>query len=380
MKISKKNLLKIITEGQEMDEFAERSKGTQNITNKISKFRPLWFPGNDNDKMPDGWIVNKDKVPGGEVYFLFLNGKDQEEWEIENAEFLEKLHTEINKPFQIVAKKATSEHPRNKMTGLSYVPSGNKNPLSKKLKIVINKLVNDTLATPEVNARLEKLSIPMIRARDTKHLNRYGEMSNEKIVYETHSFNSYLSSNQFLNFVVARIQNKPITDEFKDYHLARQFNQIYQNWSETTKNDKSYMGKTDAYKLDKYGMDEANLDVAVRMDLSIRGYLRKGMDQDKYEWAITFKTRFGRKLHDSQWMSGLSPDKNKVIVKTIDLEPGVRFDDEDTVLDNFEIKNALIEALSELRDVFFKEYKPIETLKLANFKQSDVIKTSPIGR
>ena len=79
-------------------------------------------------------------------------------------------------------------------------------------------------------------------------------------------------------------------------------------------------------------------------------------------------------------MSGLSPDKNKVIVKTVDLEPGVRFDDEETVLDNFEIKNALIEALSELRDVFFKEYKPIQTLKLANFKQSDVIKTSPISR
>ena len=378
MRISKEQLIKVISENQEVDEFALRPKGTQRTEHRVRQFKPLWFPGNDNDAMPDGWIVNKNKVAGEEQYFLYLNGKDQEEWEMDNAEFLEKLHQETGKEFTIMPKTATKEHPRNKQTGMSYVPSGEKKPVSTKLKIVINKLVNDILATPEVNARLEKLSIPMIRARDTKHLNRYGEMSNDKIVYETHSFNAYNSANQFLNFVVARIQNKPVSDQYKEYHLARQFNQVYANWSETTKNDKAYMGKTEAYKLDKYGMDPDNLDVAVRMDLKITGYLRRGGNANEFRWTITFNTRFGRKLTDSQWMGGLNPDKNKVIEKSVSINPEAQIQEDKTILDDFAVRNALIEGLTELKDAFFNEYKPIQSLKLAQFRQSDVISSKPV--
>jgi hypothetical protein len=160
------------------------------------------------------------------------------------------------KDFQIVDKTTTKYKPRNKQVGTSYVHSGINKPVKTKMKIEINRIVHQILATPEVNARLERLSIPDIRARETKHLNHYGEMSNDKIEYQTHTFNSYLSANQFLNFVVARIQKAPIEMEHKSYHLARQFNQIYNNWDETVKNQQSYQGKTDAYKLDKFGMDE----------------------------------------------------------------------------------------------------------------------------
>jgi hypothetical protein len=357
-----------------MDEFAYRPLGTQDVSNKVSSSRPIWFPGNENDDMPDGWELNPSKTIGQEKYYMYLNGKAEEEWIAANQEFLDNLMEKTGKDFQIVDKTTTKYKPRNKQVGTSYVHSGINKPVKTKMKIELNRIVHQILATPDVNERLERLSIPDIRARETKHLNHYGEMSNERIQYQTHTFNSYLSANQFLNFVVARIQNKPIEQENKSYHLARQFNQIYNNWDETIKNQQSYQGKTDAYKLDKFGMDESNLDVSVRMDLTINGRLKRAGDVREYEWEITFQTKFGRKLQDSRWLGSLNPDKNLKIRKTVDLEPGIEFDDSRLTINNFEIKNALIEALTELKDTFFNKYKPIDSLQLAQFKQTDVTK------
>jgi hypothetical protein len=131
-------------------------------------------------------------------------------------------------------------------------------------------------------------------------LNRYGRVDNQEVNYQTHTFNSYLSSTQFLQFVTARITGKKLEDEFKSYHLARQFNELYMNWEETKKNSKQYMGKTPSYMLDAYGFDEANLDVTVRMDLSIKGT----MLDNRYLWTVIFKTKFGRKLKEDRWVNG----------------------------------------------------------------------------
>ena len=70
MRISKKNLLKVISENQEMDEFAYRPLGTQDVSNKISSSKPIWFPGNENDDMPDGWELNPSKTIGQEKYYF----------------------------------------------------------------------------------------------------------------------------------------------------------------------------------------------------------------------------------------------------------------------------------------------------------------------
>lgn len=380
MRISKKHLLKVITENQEVDEFAYRPKGTQDVSNKISSAKPIWFPGNENDDMPDGWELNPTKTPGEEKYYMFLNGKEQEEWEQANQDFINELMEKTGKDIEIIDKTNTKYKPRNKQVGTSYIHSGVKKPVSTKIKIELNRIVHQILGSPDVCERLEKLSIPEIRARDTKHLNHYGTITNEKIVYQTHTFNSYLSANQFLQFVVARIQNKPVEQEFKSYHLARQFNTLYANWDETIKNTVGYEGKTEAYKLDKFGMDEDNLDVSVRMDLGITGYLQQGQGEKRFEWDVKFQTKFGRKLHDAKWLGNLNPDKLKRITKNVTLDPDTVIDDEHLSINNFQIKTALIEALTELKDTLFNEYKPIDTLKLAQFKQSDVIKNGTIGR
>ena len=131
------------------------------------------------------------------------------------------------------------------------------------------------------------------------------------------------------------------------------------------------MGKTDSYMLDKYGFDEDNLDVTVRMDFSIKGQLL----DNQYLWTVRFKTKFGRKLKEDRWVNnGLELDKDKTIRKTAELEPGTRFDDKNTVMESLSIKTALIEALDELRDIIMTEYKPVEMLKKANVKQYDITK------
>jgi len=370
MRISKKDLMSVISE-QEFSEMAYRPKGTQDVSNKISSGRPIWFPGNENDDMPDGWELNPTKTPGEEKYFMFLNGKAEEEWIQQNSEFLDQLYEKTGKDFVIVDKKSTKYKPRRKEFGTSYIHSGVNLGAATKIKRIINKIVFETLATPDVNARLERLSIPDIRARDAKHLNRYGKISNEEINYGTHTFNSYTSAEQFLDFALARVQNKSIPAEYKSYHLARQFNKMYNNWDETVKNNNVYHGKTDSYKLDKYGFDEDNLDVTVRMDLIIKG--RLNTFENTYKWVINFKTRFGRKLKDSHWMGSLSPDKNVVIEKEISFDPQEEFNDTNTVMDNFQIATGLIEGLTELKDKFFNEFKPLHTIKLASIKQTDVI-------
>lgn len=381
--ISKKDLLVQLREQGEVDEFAYKAKGTQDISNKLAKFRAIYKPGNETNT-PDAWELKdlrtvldpetnknvKEVVPGSERIWVPLGNDELQAFIDNNQDWLNGLSDKYGMQPELVAAKRTIDTPRNAKAGTSYVPSGESNPAQTKIKTELNRLVQEYLGNPEVSARLERLSIPEIKARDRQHLNKYGRVDNEQINYQTHTFNSYLSAKQFLAFVTARVTGKKLEDKYKSYHLARQFSQIYQNWDETKKNQQHYAGQTDAYKLDKFGFDEDNLDVTVRMDLSIKGRL-KG---NTYEWEVNFKTKFGRKLKDARWLSSLELDKNETIEKTAELEPGTQFDDKMTVMNSLPIKTALIEALDELRDIIMNDYKPIQMLNLANVRQYDITK------
>jgi len=367
--ISKKDLLVQLQEQADVDEMAYNQKGTQDTSGKIAKFRPI-FKSDNKTNIPDGWAINKDKVAGEERIWIPLDGSELEAFKEVNQEWLDSLTDKYGKEPELVAAKRIKDQPRSAKVGTSYQHSGVNKPATTKIKIDLNRLVEEYLGNPEVSARLERLSIPEVKSRDRKHLNRYGRVDNDQINYQTHTFNSYLSSTQFLQFVTARITGKKLEDEFKSYHLARQFNELYMNWEETKKNSKQYMGKTPSYMLDAYGFDEANLDVTVRMDLSIKGT----MLDNQYLWTVIFKTKFGRKLKEDRWVNGLTLDKDLTIRKTAELEPGTQFDDKMTIMDSLPIKTSLIEALDELRDTIMTKFKPVETLKLANVKQYDITK------
>ena len=387
--ISKKDLLVQLREQGEVDEFAYNKKGTQDTSNKLAAFRPIFRDGNTTN-IPDGWelkklntiedpntgIKRKELVPGSERIWIPLDGMELEAFKEANQEWLDSLADQYGMEPELVAAKKVKDQPRSGKAGTTYQHSGVNKPATTKIKIELNRTVEEYLGNPEVSARLERLSIPEIKSRDRKHLNRYGRVDNDQINYQTHTFNSYSSSTQFLKFVTARIGGKKLEDEYKSYHLARQFNQQYMNWEETKKNSKQYMGKTDSYMLDKYGFDEANLDVTVRMDLSIKGQLL----DNQYLWTVRFKTKFGRKLKEDRWVNnGLELDRDETIRKTAELEPGTDFNDKMTVMDSLPIKTALIEALDELKDMIMTQFKPVEMLKKANVKQYDITKKNNVN-
>lgn len=380
--ITKKDLLVQLREQAEIDEMAYNPKGTQDTSNKVVAFRPIFKVGNTSE-IPDGFQLNKinttedpntgkekkELVPGGERIWIPLDGIELEAFEEANKEWLDSLTDKYGKAPELVPYKKLKYPPRNAAVGTSYQHSGNVKPATTKIKTELHRLIDEYLGSPEVSARLERLSIPEVKSRDRKHLNRYGRVDNDQINYQTHTFNSYLSSTQFLKFVTARISGKKLEDQYKSYHLARQFNQQYMNWEETKKNSKQYLGKTPSYMLDAYGFDEDNLDVTVRMDLSIKGQLL----DNQYLWTVRFKTKFGRKLKEDRWVNnGLELDRDETIRKTAELEPGTRFDDKMTVMDSLPIKTALIEALDELKDMVMTQFKPVEMLKKANVKQYDI--------
>jgi len=381
--ISKKDLLVQLQEQSDVDEMAYNPKGTQDTSDKVVAFRPIFRDGNTSE-IPDGFELNKINsvedpytgkmkkiaVQGEERIWIPLDGVELEAFKEANQEWLDSLTDKYGKSPELSPGKKLKYPPRNVKVGTSYQHSGINKPATTKIKIELNRTVEEYLGNPEVSARLERLSIPEVKSRDRKHLNRYGRVDNDQINYQTHTFNSYLSSTQFLKFVTARISGKKLEDEFKSYHLARQFNQNYMNWEETKKNSKRYVGKTASYMLDAYGFDEENLDVTVRMDLSIKGQ----MLDNQYLWTVKFQTKFGRKLKEDRWVNGLTLDKELTIRKTAELEPGTQFDDKMTVMDSLPIKTSLIEALDELRDTIMTKFKPIETLKLANVKQYDITK------
>ena len=380
--ISKKDLLVQLREQGEMDEFAYNRKGTQDTSNKLAAFRPIFKPGNNTD-VPDAWELKKlntvedpntgkkakELVPGSERIWVPLDGVELEAFKEANQEWLDSLADEHGMDPELVPAKKVKDQPRNAKAGTTYQHSGNIKPATTKIKTELNRTVEEYLGSPDVSARLERLSIPEVKSRDRKHLNRYGRVDNDQINYQTHTFNSYLSSTQFLKFVTARISGKKLEDQYKSYHLARQFNQQYMNWEETKKNSKQYLGKTPSYMLDAYGFDEDNLDVTVRMDLSIKGQLL----DNQYLWTVRFKTKFGRKLKEDRWVNnGLELDRDETIRKTAELEPGTQFDDRNTVMDSLPIKTALIEALDELKNMIMTQFKPVEMLKKANVKQYDI--------
>ncbi len=372
--ILKKDLLNLIIESnEEMGEMAYKPKGTQDSGGRIRKFKPI-YKDSDNggtDQDPDGWILNPNQIEGEDKAYFFLHGQDLDSFIEENREFLDGIANKLGQDRVCIQDgNRTKCQPRSLKTGTQYVPSGNKMSSETKIKRSLNSLVEEYMASPEISEKLSKLSIPEIRARDRKHIDRYGKINNNRIQYGTHTFNSYESSQQFLKFVTARITGKETPEEFKSYHLARQFNQNYRNWEETKKNSKQYMGQTPSYMLDAYGFDEANLDVTVRTDFKINGVLTN----EEYVWTVKFMTKFGRKLKEDRYLpGGLDLDKEFTITKRVPLEAGEEFNEEHTIMDSFSIKSGLIEALDELKGKIM-ELRPIETLKLANVKKYDITK------
>lgn len=328
----------------------------------------------------EGWVVEGTPV-------LFTCGVDIKDFEMNNPDMLNRLKEKFGEDLKWSQGNLTKCKPRRKMD-LFDLPKGEEPTTQKRIDVgwkgpekslkestwikkILNKQVAEILGTEEVNKKLERLSIPEIKPRERSHINRYGILSNDRIEYQTHNFNSYLSGNDFLKAVMARVAGKELPVEYKSYHLARQFNKNYRKWDETKKNQKTYAGKTDVYKLEKFGFDPDNLDVTVRSDLKIYGQFTGG----EYSWTVTLEVKFGKKLKDEYSISGRLQrldDKIITIQKRAEIEDDKEFTDSYTVLHDISIVSALVEALTELKDKIMKDMKPIDMLPLATAKKEKI--------
>jgi hypothetical protein len=244
----------------------------------------------------------------------------------------------------------------------------------KKEYLGVQDLIKKYLENDSINSQLSRLSIPQIRTEDPKKRNlgtyRGGEISNERINYTIHNFNGYESLNEFETLLKKRLRGNVSDNEYKtiEYHLARQYNQVYQNWEETIKNEKNYSGYTAVYKIDRFGKEQKNLNLTIQSILNILG--TKG--ENSFTWTITFKTKFGKKQEQEFTIEGgLQPDQEIISTKTANFPEDTVFDDKNPIIFNDNIYDALNSALKEVSDKLMS-IRPISRLKLSTPTQGEI--------
>ncbi len=117
--ISKKELM----EQLEMGELAYKPKGTQDTSNKIPKFRPIFRPGNETD-IPDAWELNPTQTPDGGQLFVPTDCEEVQSFIENNKEWLDELGLTTSLEPMLHACKRTKYQPRNVKAGTTYTPSG----------------------------------------------------------------------------------------------------------------------------------------------------------------------------------------------------------------------------------------------------------------
>jgi len=381
--IRKKDFINLVLENiSDVEEMAIRPKKVQAPRKNekeqliIPEFVSVWK--NDNptkpgeDGVPDAWIINKEKTVGTERLVVPMgNCKDITEFINNNEEWLESigalygLTPELHYCVSDVNPTGTWKfQPRNKRFDTSFVHRGVFESAGETIKRYMHNAIRYYLDNREMRNFFESVSIPLIKPNDPKHLDRYGVVNNQEVNYQTHAFAAYEDENQFLRFIIARMGGTDIGEDYKSYHLARQFNKNYQNWKETKKQTPNYEGKTDKYFLEKYGFDPDNTSMVVRTDLKITGRLI----EDKYNWTIEFVVKYGSKLkEDKRIKDGLKLDKDIIVNKSTSIigdEPFTDKIDIDnfTIVHDMNIRASFESAMTELVNRIKSEIEPIHAM------------------
>jgi len=316
-----------------------------------------------------GWMINDEPV-------LFTCGNEIAQFIRENPEQYQALKEKYGTNLRWSNTNLPACQPRRKKPLETLPVPGVEGGEEKKFDIQRN-------ITGEKQSEQENIKRIFNRIVET-HLDRYVEdWTNDKIEYRTHTYNAYNSGQDFLKSVLARIKGVE-TPEMKTYYLARQFNKNYRNWEEDKKNQETYQGKTDVYKLDRRGYEELKLDVALKMVFEIVG-IKRG---DSFTWKISMRNKFGRKspeeysintrLKDVDYSvqlkeGGILDDRSIGVTKTVQLDPEERIDSEKTVMAQLPVQLGLKEAIKDFKKLV-ESLTPNSALKIANIRQYDVKK------
>ena len=218
-------------------------------------------------------------------------------------------------------------------------------------RYLIYPLLNQVLlGDGTVQKHLEKCSLPKIKVSDRANLDRHSTFSNNELTYQTLNFNSYKDVRDFFNAAVRNVQDSEVTQEEKDYreyHLARQFNKVYYNWEKTKKNTSLWRGFTPIYNLEASGLSSQTFDVTVSSLLTIKGT----RINDGYRWSVDFTTEHGKQLKDNQQLGRikLAKDYELNCNEEAEFEPNYNIQNKDSLVKSQNVKNGLIKCLEDIK-------------------------------
>jgi len=261
-----------------------------------------------------------------------------------------------------------------------YEASGEKYDTQETSKRIFNPILESEFSENSPEGKefaeiLNKRSIPGLILKDPKYIDRHVEKwTNEHIEFRTHNFNRYLSNEDFLKAVMARIRGRE-TPMMNTTHQSRIFNKIYRRYELERKNEATYKGKTEIYKLDRQAYEQLDLNVSLFMLFEIKGD-RVG---DSFIWNIRMTNKFGSKLPtEYKIRNGLQSINFKdnsyldnivlQVSKTAHLDPEY-MDEEKSVMESNEVQLALKEACSDFKEMI-KSIAPQSALEIANISQT----------
>jgi len=390
-KLVEKYLKKIVAESvlNDVDEMAyvaknKQSKNLKTGEKRLRQYVPMNddgtpFPEEERKKdIPDYVIANPNLVEGGEFIIVPLGCNELETFKEQNKDWLESISVKNNNLEVQLFQCSRTKYPHKTLE--KFFPkqtTGKSISEETKIKTAFWKIIYNELDNDEFQKELNKKSIPALNMKDNSqfgkaqtkktNISQYSDYSNQKIVFELHSYNVYTSLKLFLNAVIARIQGKD-TDIPDTLSMSRQYNKKTRNYDASRKMDKTYMGKTPVQKKDARDYFEENLDATVRLDVKIEGELMG----DSYLWNARLKTVVGKKLETEQGLrGGYLDDKLIQSSETVQLKPGIEFTQENTVMNNNDIVNGLINVLNDLKSQI-ESINPKEMLKYATVRRNEM--------
>jgi len=378
MEITKKDFLLNLNESHDMDEMAYKKKGVQAARTDLNtgrekppKMRPYFRDGNDTD-IPDGWIKNINQIPGEDEALVPLHGAEYDAFIEENRELLDKLNEISNDKVTLYEGNRLKYAPRNTKVGTKYVPSGEKYSEKEAILRILNPLIKTEL-TDKVNPHLIKCGLPPIQTYDNQaFVDKYSEISNRRIDWESHDYDFYDS---VVDFAMAAkdLLTKGSTD-VKIYrtHMPRQYNPGT-NWSGLRKTEKTYANfkrdpLTPVYKLPKMGYEAEDKDVAMSTTLHITG---GRTNTGNYSWTVKVNTFMGKKLKEETRVNSgkYENDKSFSSITTAD-----EYEYDTNILLDETVKGALVQALSEVAEKILQLTPKNELIKRMRVTQTGITK------
>jgi len=217
-------------------------------------------------------------------------------------------------------------------------------------RYLIYPLINQVLlGDGTVQRHLEKCSLPKIKVSDRANLDRHSTFSNNELTYQTLNFNSYKDVRDFFNAAVRNVQDGEVSQEEKDYreyHLARQFNKVYYNWEKTKKNTSLWRGFTPIYNLEASGLSSQTFDVTVSSLLTIKGV---SFLTDGYKWSVEFTTEHGKQLKDNQQLGRVKLAKDYELKSEETVNSQISNSNKDSLVKNSEVKEGFIKCLEDIK-------------------------------